>query len=343
MVEDKQIKQCIYCITLLIIIISLVFTKPWLWNYGSIVFSVPIYILQQTNTAHVQMASMNCSLFRQSNLYLKECESEWTNEHNNKNIHHTWPLLITGTPRSGTQFMKVILRCLGIHVQHDFRVPNINEHGQVSWMEAFPTHRLHGGRFRNIVIQMRDPLAAIASMCTEPIQKRKRLYLGHPSEYKFVSNYVSLPDITENKLWIVTKWWYEWHYKLNRFGFDWYKMEDLLFTDNQTAMDILTKILTQADLLSFVTDKPFLQGRMSDALYHVLHQKINSRAHRPKLTWNELFALNEEYAFKIYQMSTKMYNYTYDWDYNTFNHKIQYNHTGFCLDCTCGLKLKQIY
>eukprot|EP01083_Nonionella_stella_P089589 250009_1 len=326
MVEDKQIKQCIYCITLLIIIISLVFTKPWLWNYGSIVFSVPIYILQQTNTAHVQMASMNCSLFRQSNLYLKECESEWTNEHNNKNIHHTWPLLITGTPRSGTKYMAIILNYLGIHVVHDWRGPTMDEDGQVSWMEAFKAPRLHGGRFRNIFIQMRDPLAAIASMCTEPIAAEW--------EHRFVSRRVSIPNISENKLWIVTKWWYEWHYKLNRFGFDWYKIEDVQSTDSRLVISTLTNILKTAHLLPKVRDQQFLHGTISSALHHALRIKKNSRKHRPKLTWDELFLLNEEYAFKIYNLSTKVYNYTYDWDYKRFNHTT-YNRSRFCLDCHC--------
>ncbi len=68
------------------------------------------------------------------------------------------PFLITGPPRSGTQYVANVLYRLGHRVDHEAMA----EDGVVSWFHA---HQ-HPDLFAPIVRQTREPLATIASITT---------------------------------------------------------------------------------------------------------------------------------------------------------------------------------
>ena len=113
----------------------------------------------------------HCSTILRSRLYSERCD-------------HTSPLfrplLITGTPRSATTYTSQKLRSLGIRIQNDWLFPHL-PHGRVSWIYAFedpkPFGRVkdlsHNEKYLHVLHQVKEPLASITSMCTEPIGKDK--------------------------------------------------------------------------------------------------------------------------------------------------------------------------
>ena len=113
----------------------------------------------------------HCSTILRSRLYSERCD-------------HTSPLfrplLITGTPRSATTYTSQKLRSLGMRIQNDWLFPHL-PHGRVSWIYAFedpkPFGRVkdlsHNEKYLHVLHQVKEPLASITSMCTEPIGKDK--------------------------------------------------------------------------------------------------------------------------------------------------------------------------
>eukprot|EP00511_Aplanochytrium_stocchinoi_P000328 CAMPEP_0204823440 /NCGR_PEP_ID=MMETSP1346-20131115/1498_1 /ASSEMBLY_ACC=CAM_ASM_000771 /TAXON_ID=215587 /ORGANISM="Aplanochytrium stocchinoi, Strain GSBS06" /LENGTH=377 /DNA_ID=CAMNT_0051950077 /DNA_START=383 /DNA_END=1516 /DNA_ORIENTATION=+ len=72
--------------------------------------------------------TFHCEVIRRSHLYSKECGNEGTEGSRRR-------LLITGTGRSGTDFVHTLLTKLGLELSHDVRGPA--KDGGVSWPEAF--------------------------------------------------------------------------------------------------------------------------------------------------------------------------------------------------------------
>ena len=87
----------------------------------------------------------------------------------NLHVKHIRQALITGTGRSGTRFMCVLLRKVGLNFSHDNDVDCgkfPGELGAVSWYHAFRQHqpRFHGNiSFNRILHLVRDPVKAILS------------------------------------------------------------------------------------------------------------------------------------------------------------------------------------
>ncbi len=84
-------------------------------------------------------------------------------------------------------------------------------------------------------------------------------------------------------------------------------------------------IVRVSGLKNKVTDISLLNGSMSDRLYQNIHKKVNSRKHLKVFSWDELFLINETIAKKIWDLAKK-YGYKYDWNYNSYNDTIKYNH-----------------
>lgn len=94
----------------------------------------------------------------------------------------TWPLLITGTPRSGTVYINTALQTIGLKVHDDWGNPF--QDGMVSWIHIMyernndyfgPGKIPNGGKFATIYHLVRDPLKSITSIAfTEPLLKNPR-------------------------------------------------------------------------------------------------------------------------------------------------------------------------
>eukprot|EP01084_Bolivina_argentea_P094382 169665_1 len=182
---------------------------------------------------------INCTLLRESLIYLKECIQEWNDT--GINVTYIWPLLITATPRSGTVFTYSVLNYLGIKVTKDSVSPTQNHFGQISWINAFyesdenkyfGRSRLNGGRFRTIFHQIRDPLAGISSICTIPyecfIYIKRHVPLINITRYQY---YHKTLVNTKMRILLNMQFWYEWNMALNKFGFDAFYIEDLFDFD----------------------------------------------------------------------------------------------------------------
>jgi len=196
-------------------------------------------------------------------------------------------------------------------------------HGLMHFMKkmkniACPS-KVNGGRFKHIFHQIKEPLGSLTSMCTQPIATK---------EYTYLSHHINMTEIENpNSIEMIMSDYYQWHTALNHFGFPTFKIENLYSSDNDTAINTLRWLIRESELEKYANDKELLNGRMSNKLFKTLHTKVNGRKHRPKLTWDELFLLNEEYAHKIYTMATVDYGYKYpEWNYAKFNATTRHTH-----------------
>eukprot|EP01084_Bolivina_argentea_P193909 332655_1 len=279
-----------------------------------------------------------CTFIHRSLLYVPTCS--WAND-----TPHTFPLLITGTPRSGTVYIWKLLNSIGINVVDDWYPPISGVHqGQISWINAvwekneqthIGTSRLHNARFNNVFHLIRDPLHSITSICTEPIvskgwpPEKIRILSGMcKKNYKFINRHINnaMDQKKQTQVEVIMQFYYHWHMLLNNFGFEIFKVENLFSSNDEIVVDTLNWIIKTSGLENRVNNTNLLNGKMDNKLFNVTHTKIHSRKHRTHFTWDELFLLNEELSMKIYNMA-KEWGYKYNWDYAVFNNITKYNHS----------------
>eukprot|EP01084_Bolivina_argentea_P100617 180599_1 len=337
--SSKNIVTFTVAIVLIVLLINTIHLQPKMFE--SINFSKSKLIFQSINFTsnkeiffvwrnnyHINSMTHKqyCEFMHESVLYIDNCP--WSNS-----TTYKWSILIISTPRSGTTYSTSVLKSIGINVMPDNISPfhNKSSDGHISWIHSFyepietvypflTSSRLFGGRFKHIFHQIREPLHSLTSMCTEPIV--------FPKYNRFLINHINLTNITNSttSVEIVMQFWYEWHVKLNLFGFPIFKVENLYsMEDNKTAINTLNWIANTAELKHVINDTQLLNGNMSDNLYTTLHIKVNKRRHRNTLTWDELFLLNQEYAMKIWKLANE-YGYQYNWNYNVFDNETRYTH-----------------
>jgi len=73
------------------------------------------------------------------------------------------PLVVTGTPRSGTKFICTALRNAGKHIKHESAG---GEDGLVDWMWLF--RERNPDRVDRLILQVREPVACIRSIAIHP-------------------------------------------------------------------------------------------------------------------------------------------------------------------------------
>ncbi|KAI9020538.1 hypothetical protein DFJ74DRAFT_769222 [Hyaloraphidium curvatum] len=236
-----------------------------------------------------------CETLAASNIYAPRCRLGALNS--------TWPLLVTATPRSGTVAVQTALRSLGVLATDDWHDPG--GHGTVSWMMAFRDDRqfgparTKGGRFRVAVHLVREPLASLASLCTEPV------FL--PEYGAFLGRHVPL-DLrpharTRRRVPLLMQFWVEWHAHLDRLGLYVVRTEDpgaphriAAYAAAGTARRLVRRAgpPTNASATGHANATGF----------------VNSRAHRPPFTWDELWSADAGYARRAWDMA-RAYGYEY--------------------------------
>lgn len=212
------------------------------------------------------------------------------------------PLLVTGTPRSGTVEMQLRLRSMGLDVTNDFQRPG--RHGTSSWMMAFEDRepfgpvRLNGKRFSVVVHQVREPLSSLASMCTEPI--KGKMYAPFLSRHIYVQpENLHVPGSTNATA--ILQFWVGWHEFLDSLGLYTYQLEDTKSV--WRVMDQAAHVLGRKALTE---DEVAARLGLKDTTAH----QANQRHHRPPFTWSQLWALNSTLASKAWDMAAA-YGYTY--------------------------------
>jgi hypothetical protein len=254
-------------------------------------------------------ADSYCAMMNRTTWYSACCET-----------HHTkvkWPLIITGTPRSGTVYAQTLFRAFNLSVSKDWERNGPFEDGVVSWIHLFASKndayygplRLHGGRFQTLIHQVRELLSSITSLtCTEPLTSR--------SYQTYVSKHIpfDVKKYKNNKFALGMQMWVGWHKVLSRLdgvGAYRYKIEDLSGKNGQIAqMAVISAVYTLINRSDVPTKE------------HVAHtisklNHTNSRRHRKTVSWNDLFNADASLALEAWQLG-KTFGYVYDFDPSEF-------------------------
>eukprot|EP00041_Stephanoeca_diplocostata_P014589 m.270562 g.270562 ORF g.270562 m.270562 type:complete len:311 (-) comp19738_c0_seq1:422-1354(-) len=250
----------------------------------------------------------HCGIVRKSTLFSTCCKTTATN---------LWPLLVSATPRSGTNYIVYVLQELGLRVNNDYifesgfrnwsTQPGWFNHelhtgdvGLVSWIHLFADRnyfgpgKLNGGRFKAIVHLVRDPLPSITSIAfTEPMLQR--------SSYRnFVARHITLhmpgPEMVNTaqvKLYLAMQFYLGWHRFLDSLHVPRFLLENI-------TVQTVQMILRAADLPS--AEPATIQNILDTA------GAQNQRKHRAEVTWEELCAVNRTLTAEIWEL-TQGYGY----------------------------------
>jgi len=269
-----------------------------------------------------------CATIARSTLYSKCC---------NFPSKKLWPLLITGTPRSGTVFSHRLMRNLGLDMHDDWGMPRRD--GIVSWIHVFselddrahpksrkfspyfgPAKSLAEGRFKVVAHQVRDPLSSLTSMCAEPGGGYQKNLVAWDYINKHVP--VTIGSIRSNarSVRIRMQFFLNWHRFIDSLDAWRFKLEDI---SNPSSSPAIIQQLFQR------LGRPIPSAKsVFTALRRVPHD-TNTRKHRKGLTWEDLFCSDADLARSIWDL-WKAYGYTWDYDI-TRSEKLECNRVPSCL------------
>lgn len=186
-------------------------------------------------------------------------------------------LLITGCSRSGTMYITKVLQQCGLKVCHE----SDGQDGIVSWLMAAPGTETPFGpggskyHFIHIFHQVRDPLKAIPSICTEPFEA-----------WLYISQHVPEVKWDEPILIRAAKYYYYWN-KMAEKKAEWtYRIEDI------------EKVFPEMEeRLGVTLDKKALKSVPKDT---------HTRGKREPCTWQELKnVLEPEFYQKLVKMAIR--------------------------------------
>lgn len=231
-------------------------------------------------TAAAQCEPERCEAVRRTSLLSECCNA--TDPANGER----WPLLVTGTPRSGTTYVTWALKGFDLKLHHDWDSRGPGRDGLVSWMHIFRADRyfgpcnLDGGRFRAAVVVVRDPLVSITSIACST-DMREQAY------FDFVASHVKLEQ--RSREYQALQFFVEWQDFLQRLGLFTFRVEDT----NASIPKILALAGEPAPQPHQYHKAKWLMDRVNDGG----SVSINSRGdHRPPFTWAELAAIDTGYA-----------------------------------------------
>eukprot|EP00051_Salpingoeca_urceolata_P010446 m.127787 g.127787 ORF g.127787 m.127787 type:complete len:345 (-) comp16717_c0_seq2:904-1938(-) len=235
-----------------------------------------------------QTATVECKHLKDTNLQSARCGLV---------AKKVYPLLVTCTPRSGSVFTHVILRKLGYDMANDWAPAGPGKDGVVSWIfgvrdaVGFGPEHLNGARFRAVVHQVREPLASVTSMCTEPMETR---------EAPFLARHISIKG-PGGRLGNALRFFVQWHEHLDRAGLYTYRFDDL-----RQALPAITRLAG----LHPPTDEAIAQAISRTPT-------TNHRSHRTTVSWPELKRVDPVYAKRLWTLATR-YGFQADYTYNSF-------------------------
>jgi len=255
------------------------------WREWELKFDPKRGILNDDRVPIPKPPGVDCDVIRNSTRWVNGCGLEGT-------VDRLWPMLITGTPRSGTTLMSTVLLKLDIPFSPDWRVLPA-AFGTSSWMMAFSDPkpfgpmRLKRSRFATVVHQTRDPLKSITSIsCTEPLEL--------PIYADFLRRHI--PFKAKSRVEAGMIFWYHWNDFIENVTNIRYQVEDWQHN---------IRIILQ---LAGITDVP-TQAEIDKRNFGT----VNSRKRRPSLTWDELFTVKKDLALKIWHKAA-LYGYNYNFN-----------------------------
>mmetsp|Transcript_21203 Transcript_21203/g.44666 ORF Transcript_21203/g.44666 Transcript_21203/m.44666 type:complete len:411 (+) Transcript_21203:292-1524(+) len=225
----------------------------------------------------------SCDLVLQSRMYSKRCKTE----------EAKWPLLVTGTPRSATQYIAKELSAYGLEIANDW-VPRPSADGTSSWIfavedeESFGPEKADGYKFRQVLHQLRQPLASLSSICAPP-------ELDRHEQIAFLRRHISLNSSyvkDNNKALLGLEFWVEWHEFLDKLNLPTYQIETVEIHD----------IFVMAGL-----DHRYNKTKSTKEVA----KTWNNREHRAQFTWQQLLTVDPDLAYRAWTMAHR-YGYTYD-------------------------------
>jgi len=243
-----------------------------------------------------------CAIIRRTTVLSKCCKNM------PQGPGHIWPLLITGTPRSGTVFTHHVLNALGVKVHNDWGNPDRD--GILSWIhfykrakdDYFGPGRLSGGRFKVVIHLVRDPLKSITSIgCTEGM-------VGNSEQPRFIRGNIPFDEKRfpgDHKLGLGLQMWVEYHTAMSQTGAPLWRLEDLFADRFNKTKQLFT-------LLGTLAPKYPSTATIDHAFDSKAHPH-NNRGHRGTVTWGQLFRIDAVLAMRAWLLS-ESYGYHYDFD-----------------------------
>jgi len=230
-------------------------------------------------------------------------------------FNKTAPLLITGTPRSGTVSSTVYLKPL--QFGNDCQRPK--KHGMVSWIHIVyspesdyvgPTKSLNGLGFKYVLHQRRNVLKSLSSIIfTEPLGvdggPTRKPIIGEntfqPANYlRFLSEHIPL-NLTASRKYKGLQFWVEWQLFVKSIADGYFRVEDLMSSNISKSIPITKKIY------DIVGEPPPDESALIEKIKNV-NTNVNHRNRKHTLTWEEVFDIDEYYASIAYNIS-KEYGY----------------------------------
>lgn len=193
-------------------------------------------------------------------------------------------VLITGCARSGTSYAAIALDMCGLHLKHE---SSYGEHGIVSWFmavdSAYQPYKIPitKCKFKHVFLQVRNPLKAIASIETEPMES-----------WCYVQQFLPQIHLNEPNIIKAAKYWYYWNLMAEQKA-EWiYRIEDLDLVINEMS-----------ERLGIDLDKNGL---------NLVPRNTNTRGNREYYKWEDLKrALDPKLYLNIVNMA-KRYGYAVD-------------------------------
>lgn len=262
------------------------------------------YKITSSSDLHPACCSRDhCALIEQTTVHLPCCISSWPQPA----AEFVYPLLITGTPRSGTVFLGNLLSSWGLKLSNDAHQPR--KSGMVSWVHLYKDYYpalpwtvrppvREGFRFRHIVHQVRDPLASVTSIAfTEPI--------GSADYIKFISRHIPLTDTVTlfNKkdhrrydsvrIRRTLEFYVGWNEAILQLKVPRFRLEDFVQSNSTLIADLFVLAGLPAPSAAAIQIELRHQREHPAGMRSPMHQRKkernkNQRNHRPPLEWEEL-------------------------------------------------------
>jgi hypothetical protein len=208
-----------------------------------------------------------------------------------------WPLLVTGTPRSGTVSVKGALTEMGFLVEDDWHIPDRD--GMVSWIHVFSDTKyfgkghIRGGRFGSVYHQLRDPLKSLTSVSfTEPVLNDGYLeYLNRHINVTSMPN----PNATqaEKRIYTGLQFYVSWHRFIDSLKVPMFRLEDF---SPHLVLEIAQNAGFSEDQINLEVIHRFFNSSQSGTI-------ANQRPHRDTLTWPELCQLDAKLTTTFWSLS----------------------------------------
>lgn len=276
-----------------------------------------LLILKSKNIIHQNGYSTKCDIIRRSPLYSLECSNEGTDVRQ---------LLITGTGRSGTEYIQMFLNQTGLKLSHDTIGPS--EDGGVSWPQAFNeikcgkikwnwlkdtngvSNNEKNYRFHRVIQIIRNPLKQILSRANRGgfISSENRFYTSCLTHLGGGIKRISEAKMSNIRLSIILalRHWVLFNSFIERYAAYTFRVEDL--DHNSTNQFRVIRDIYKYGGLAKRMPAALKIEQASTMISQTLHHKHTKKPKGLKISWKYLFQLDPKFT-TMAQILTLRYGY----------------------------------